>query len=112
MDAIDETNLAKADFLNANADLAVAEKAENGWRQYVIDMDKRLMNSGPQDEREALIQTQIKALANLSGQTAQLSITRNLQKENLENAELKKGRKKRQTQVEQDLLTILAANRN
>lgn len=100
MDAIDETNLAQAELLNAGADLTIAE---NGWRQYVSDMDKRLMHPGPQDERQALIQTQIKELANLTG-------TSNLKKENLRNVELKERRKKRQEQVEQDRLAFLAAS--
>lgn len=112
MDAIDETNLAKAGLLNAGANLAITEKAENGWRQYVVDMDTRLMHSEPQDERQTFIQTQIKELANLSEKKAQLSSALHLQKENLANAELKKRRKKRQAQVEQDLLSLQAASRN
>lgn len=99
MDVIDETNQAKADLLNAGADLAVAE---NGWRQYVADMDKRLMAG---DEPKSFLETQIKELANLREKKTQLS-------KNLEKAELKKRRKKRQAEVEQDLLVILAANRN
>ncbi|MDO8260149.1 MAG: hypothetical protein Q7T50_01465 [Candidatus Magasanikbacteria bacterium] len=107
MDVIDETNQAKSDLLNASVDLTMEE---NGWRHYVAEMDKRLMNSGPQDERQTLIQTQIKELANLSGKKTNLICASNLQKENLANVELKKTRKKRQEQVEQDRLTILAAS--